>query len=281
MTDTRLPECWLNDRRIRRLSSDGYRSFVIALMWSVSNQTDGYIDDADLDLIPGFVFPHQGELRESGLWVRVESGWHITVFAETQTSHDELVALSHARAVEREKKARWRANKKAQVIELSRGQSRGQSTVDEDRDYTGQDRTGQDSLRSSCPVPTQNDVTTEVTTLPSPKPSLRKSGTSPGERKRATRLPQGWMPPQDAIDVMRQRFPHVDLRVQHELFCNYWHAKGGQNATKLDWVATWRNWMIKAAEGTPTHNGQSLNGVDQKAAGWLSGKESLSHDLAK
>ena len=40
MTDARLPERWLNDRRLQRHSADHYRAFVNALLWSVANRTD-------------------------------------------------------------------------------------------------------------------------------------------------------------------------------------------------------------------------------------------------
>jgi len=75
---------------------------------------------------------------------------------------------------------------------------------------------------------------------------------------------------------MHERFPDLDLKTEHELFCNYWHAKSGQGATKVDWLLTWRNWIIKAAQQAPRqngHNGHQLNGVDEKAAGWQSRKD--------
>jgi hypothetical protein len=33
-----------------------------------------------------------------------------------------------------------------------------------------------------------------------------------------------------------------------EKFRNYWHAKSGSGATKLDWAATWRNWILDESE---------------------------------
>jgi hypothetical protein len=45
----------------------------------------------------------------------------------------------------------------------------------------------------------------------------------------------------------REHCPTVDGRRETEKFINYWTAKS-TNATKLDWVATWRNWMLTAAD---------------------------------
>lgn len=42
---------------------------------------------------------------------------------------------------------------------------------------------------------------------------------------------------------------NVNGKMETEKFRNYWSAKTGQGATKLDWEATWRNWMLKASEG--------------------------------
>lgn len=53
MTDARFPERWLNDRRVMRLSPDAFRTFVIALTWSVANRTDGVITDDDMPFLPG------------------------------------------------------------------------------------------------------------------------------------------------------------------------------------------------------------------------------------
>lgn len=70
-------------------------------------------------------------------------------------------------------------------------------------------------------------------------------------RKRASRLPEGWMPRQDVIEQMRAECSHVDLEAEHRKFQDHWAAASGKSATKLDWDATWRNWIRRAAEFTP------------------------------
>jgi hypothetical protein len=52
-------------------------------------------------------------------------------------------------------------------------------------------------------------------------------------------------------------------------FVNYWSSKSGSGATKHDWPATWRNWMLTADErpdprirGTPA----SVSTTDQRVA---------------
>lgn len=70
-------------------------------------------------------------------------------------------------------------------------------------------------------------------------------------RKRGKRIPDDFRVTPDMVDWARERCPHVDGRVETEKFINYWRAKSGRDATKLDWVATWRNWMLNAAERAP------------------------------
>jgi hypothetical protein len=66
---------------------------------------------------------------------------------------------------------------------------------------------------------------------------------------------------------MHEQFPHVNLRVEHDKFCDYWHGKAGRDATKVDWVATWRNWIRTAADRAPTTqlNGHVVSAVERKA----------------
>jgi len=77
----------------------------------------------------------------------------------------------------------------------------------------------------------------------------------PRPRKRGTRLPDDWQPSPDRIAWCKSECPQVDGRTETEKFCNYWHAKAGQGATKLDWDLTWVNWILTARDrygGKPT-----------------------------
>lgn len=67
-------------------------------------------------------------------------------------------------------------------------------------------------------------------------------------RKRATRIPDNF----EVTTAMRkwaaEKAPNVNGPLATEKFINYWTAKSGKDATKLDWVATWRNWMLSDQE---------------------------------
>ncbi|HEV7317693.1 MAG TPA: hypothetical protein VGO04_03670 [Ensifer sp.] len=62
--------------------------------------------------------------------------------------------------------------------------------------------------------------------------------------RRATRLPEGFEPDWDF--AAKAGFSRAGAGVEFDKFCDYWRAKSGRDATKLDWAATWRNWMRNA-----------------------------------
>jgi hypothetical protein len=115
VTDARFPDRWLTDRRLLRLHDDAFRLFIVVLVWSVANKTDGVIYDDDLLLIPRVNAGCADHLVKAGLWVRKADYWVITVFADTQTSRGELDALAARRLADRQRKARERLRKASDV----------------------------------------------------------------------------------------------------------------------------------------------------------------------
>ena len=63
------------------------------------------------------------------------------------------------------------------------------------------------------------------------------------ERTRGSRLSADWVLPTEWADWAKQERPDLDLRSVGEQFRDYWSAKAGSGSTKLDWQATWRNWV--------------------------------------
>lgn len=65
----------------------------------------------------------------------------------------------------------------------------------------------------------------------------------PPNTKRATRLPPDWeLPPLWREWAARER-PDLNPDDTAARFRDYWVAKPGSAGTKLDWQATWRNWV--------------------------------------
>lgn len=83
----------------------------------------------------------------------------------------------------------------------------------------------------------------------------QNSSTKSSAAKRGTRIPDDFAVTREMVTWARERCPHVDGRLETEKFINYWQAKAGREACKLDWVKTWQNWMLTAASHTPGRNG--------------------------
>lgn len=86
-------------------------------------------------------------------------------------------------------------------------------------------------------------------------------------RQRGTRLPEDWRPQIRDRGEACARLGSSDAVDQELLkFHDFWKAQPGQRGMKLDWDATWRNW-IRNAKGP--QNGKT--NAPQNALGGFSG----------
>ena len=60
---------------------------------------------------------------------------------------------------------------------------------------------------------------------------------------KGTRLPENWTLPEEWKAWAIAQRPDLDVIRIAEEFRDYWISKTGQGATKLNWLATWRNWI--------------------------------------
>lgn len=67
--------------------------------------------------------------------------------------------------------------------------------------------------------------------------------------RRATRLPADWEPSDQLIEFMKKERPDLTPRTTVMRFMNYWHAKAGRDATKLDWDKTFMSWILNEKQG--------------------------------
>lgn len=79
-----------------------------------------------------------------------------------------------------------------------------------------------------------------------PRTKAPQSSDSPSLRSgegRASRLPKPFVLPDEWADWATQERPDLDPVKVAAKFADHWHAKPGKSGTKLDWLATWRNWV--------------------------------------
>jgi uncharacterized protein YdaU (DUF1376 family) len=95
-------------------------------------------------------------------------------------------------------------------------------------------------------LPTQSDSNATHNTLPITHNTKEKN-------KKGSRLSQDWFLSKSMGEWATQERPDLDVRQVAEQFKDYWVAQAGQKGVKLDWDATWRNWVrnTKAVKPNP------------------------------
>jgi uncharacterized protein YdaU (DUF1376 family) len=73
------------------------------------------------------------------------------------------------------------------------------------------------------------------------------------ENKRGSRLAQDLFFPKEWCDFLIEQRPELSAQKTFDQFKDYWIAQAGQKGVKLDWFATWRNWVrnTKAVKQNP------------------------------
>jgi uncharacterized protein YdaU (DUF1376 family) len=77
-------------------------------------------------------------------------------------------------------------------------------------------------------------------------------------KKLSKRLSDDWKPTreylEDALIIKPDLTQEWFVEVAHK-FKDYWIAKSGKDATKADWLATWRNWVRREVENAKGRSG--------------------------
>jgi hypothetical protein len=214
-------------RKVRPLTDAAFRLWVSAVCYSNAYGTDSFILASEINLVSDVKRPLRvvPQLVANQLWEEVERGWLIHDFLEYNPSS---VEVDIRRSQKSERQRRWREKQGTNNVDASPDASRDAS---------------KDAYPSRpVPSPTKDD-------------SLRSSSTA---RKRASATARGTRISDDfeITDEMRkwgrEHVPGIaDPVGETDAFIDYWRAQPGQRGVKLDWEATWRNWMRRAVERGP------------------------------
>jgi len=63
------------------------------------------------------------------------------------------------------------------------------------------------------------------------------------DARKGSRLLSGFIPPESWFEFCREERPDLNPYETYDRFHDYWTAKPGKDGVKLDWYATWRNWV--------------------------------------
>src|SRR5215467_4437143 len=115
--------------------------------------------------------------------------------------------------------------------------------------------------RKNKGVPIHKALTRGIPEGSAKEPTLELFPEEPAEKpdvpKRGKRLPADWQP--DAED--RRYAEELGLNPDEvaEEFCDWWHAKAGADAAKLDWHLTWKTWCRRNSTRQAERDGRSRN----------------------
>jgi hypothetical protein len=202
--------------KIAGLSDRAFRTLIETWCWCSRYLTDGVIPAVQWRRIG--TPKSRKELENFGLVDAVDDTFHVRNYLAFQRSAAEVAELRETRRNAGAKGGRAKAARLANA--LANAKANGKQP------------------------PSKNVPDTETE-------ELEESSSKP--RLRGERLPDDWKP--TAADVERQRTEGIsdDLaRREYPKFCDYWRAKPGKDGCKLDWSATWRNWLRAAVERNGT-----------------------------
>jgi hypothetical protein len=211
--------------------------FTRALAFAGDQETHGFVPSG---ILPALCRRRRYEtcvdaLVASGLWLPVRDGYQITRWQEWQA---ELEAILARRSADRDRKRRER-----QRASTAKGTA-SRDTVSETNDRAGHVNPQVNGMSRDMSTDTSGPyIERREEEINPPHPS----GASP-PRKRGTRIPGDFAVTPEMAAWAQENVPYVNGRAETERFTDYWRAKAGRDACKLDWIATWRNWMRRAGE---------------------------------
>jgi uncharacterized protein YdaU (DUF1376 family) len=94
-------------------------------------------------------------------------------------------------------------------------------------------------MKDANALPTQSDSNATHNTEPNTQDTLPKTH----KNKLGSRLAQDWVLLKTWGEWAQKERPDIDVRKVAEQFKDHWIAQSGQKGVKLDWQATWRNWV--------------------------------------
>ncbi len=126
-------------------------------------------------------------------------------------------------------------------------------------------RSFQEKQRENASKTRKNNEIAEATAKPKashtePDTEEEKREANASQKKtRGTRLSADWFLPIEWGEwALSQGLGHEAIRSEADKFKDYWMARAGPNGVKLDWAATWRNW-IRAAKEKGHGNGNRIS----------------------
>lgn len=196
--------------------------------------------------------------REAWLWMITRAAWSETRHRVGSKVHVVSVGSFFVTLREMQEIFKWKSDKKVRgflslleaenMISIKTDAGKTQVSICNYSKYQDTGRT-EDAQRT-------HRGRTKDTNTPIISSSLHSEDIKPvvnSTKKKASRLPDDWTISDGLKDWIRGKgFGRDFVMREFEKFKNFWLAKSGSGATKLDWDATFRNWLLNADEKNPS-----------------------------
>ena len=144
------------------------------------------------------------------------------------------VASASVRSSGAERTRRWRNNKASQSVTERHGVTLNDGDVEASQSVTERHKASQ------CDATTVSPIDTKIKNY-----SMRNSA----KASRGSRLSPEWIPSdQDRLAARSEGLSEAEIDKEALRFRDYWIGRAGSGGVKLDWSATWRNWIRTTAE---------------------------------
>ncbi len=111
-----------------------------------------------------------------------------------------------------------------------------------------------------------DETTPGATTTPTTTTTSTDVDKRVAPQKRGTRIPKDFQITTEMSQWASTKAPNVDLELETVKFKNYWESKAGRDATKLDWVKTWQNWILNSKSNTASSRPTTMDRIRSTVA---------------
>jgi hypothetical protein len=215
-------------------------TWIVCGTWSADKDRDGVVPAHMVEELGG-TLEGAASLVAAKLWKRRKDGFVFVNWSEFQPTREEKAAK---RIAESQRKAEYRARK-----------ARENAGVSADVP-TGQDQDDAPPVPDPTRTRPEREERTSSEVLSAPK----------ARSNRGSRIPEPFIVTGDMRAWAASEVPGANVDAITRRFVDYWRGESGVKASKVDWVAAWRNWLRRAHDENGPGHGRPLTRTEQNMA---------------